>query len=91
MKFFSKLISILAVLLLLIIRQGQAQDFEFDSLGVEARKKQNIILIDVIQPLLFGRVGVGFGIRSITHEYVFYGNYVFGKKLLPTTAFKVEN
>lgn len=91
MKFFIKLIFILAVFLLPLSRQGRAQGLEVDSLETEVKKKQSIILIDVLQPLIFGRVGVGFGIRSITHEYVFYGNYVFGKNLLPTTAFKVEN
>lgn len=92
MKCFRKLIITLIIILLALDQQGQASDLKIDSLGREdSKEKQAIILIDVLQPLIFGKVGVGFGWRNISHEYVIYGNYVFGKKLLPTTAFKVEN
>lgn len=93
MKLFSKFISILIVIFLALKMPVQATYLEpSDSLGEEdSKKNQTIILIDVLQPLLFGKVGLAAGWRNIKKEYVFYANYVYGKGLIPTTAFKVEN
>lgn len=89
MKFFSKLITTLIVILLVLGQNVQASYIETDSLGKKGnQQKETIVLVDVIQPLLFGKVGVGVGWRNIEHEYVFYGNYVFGSGAIPTTAFK---
>jgi hypothetical protein len=91
MKFFSKLITTLIVILLVLGQNVQASYIETDSLGKKGnQQKQTIVLIDVLQPLLFGKVGIAAGWRNIKHDYVFYGNYVFGKGAIPTTAFNLE-
>ncbi len=92
MKFFSKLITALIIFLLAFGHHVKASYVEADSLGKEDnQQKQTIVLIDVLQPLLFGKAGIGVGWQTIKKEYLFYANYVFGKGALPTTAFKVEN
>lgn len=92
MKFLSKQITSLIVILLAFSQHVQASYVEIDSLGKEDnQQKQTIILVDVVQPLLFGKAGIGIGWQTIKKEYIFYANYVFGKGAIPTTAFKVEN
>ena len=70
---------------------AQATSLDFDSLGGDnTNKKQTVVLVDILQPLLFGKVGIGVGWQTIKKEYIFYGNYVYGKGLIPTTALRLE-
>ena len=92
MKLFSKFITTLIVCLLVSHQGARASYLESDSLGNDdTKKKQTLLLVDYVQPLLFGKVGIGVGRRNVSHEHVIYSNYVFSSGVLPTTAYNVTD
>ena len=77
MKFSSTLITLVVVFLFVCGQQVHASSLNADSLKDDNQQKQTIILVDVVQPFLFGKVGIGIGWQTIEREFLFYGNYVF--------------
>lgn len=90
MKHLNKKLTIILLCLLGFFYGAKASYFEADTTDNNSQKKEYFLLFDVVQPLLFGKVGIAVGLRNIKYDYVFYGNYVFDKGAIPTTLFKVE-
>lgn len=87
MELLDKKLTIIILSLFSFHHGAMASYFELEFIDSSSQKKETILLVDVAQPLLFGKVGIGLGRRNLKHENVFYGNYIFGPGAIPTTAF----
>ena len=53
----------------------------------DSLKSKKIIYVEILQPILFGKAGLGLGFQKPRIEYLAYANYIFTKGLLSETPF----
>ncbi len=53
----------------------------------DSTKAQKILYVELLQPILFGKIGLGYGLKKYKQEYVFYASYIYGPGLIPEAPF----
>lgn len=60
---------------------------ESDSLSAKKEKKEYLVLVNVTNPLLFGKAGAAFTIRTSRYDYFIYSNYIYAPGFLKSTFY----
>ena len=51
----------------------------------DSTQPQQVLSLEVLQPFLFGKVGLAYAVNSYHMKYLIYGNYIYGPGLVNET------